>query len=289
MAAENLAHSPDDTLTWHIAMGADEAVGEAPTDWATFGPAKKAQSAAPFAPAKETAQPSSQPARAPLEFKKPDAAPPVYQMAEASPLLFSAPPASIAASDLTALRDELNNFTGCSLKKTALNLVFGDGNPASGIMFIGEAPGADEDRQGKPFVGRSGQLLDRMLAAISLPSRDHYYITNLLPWRPPGNRTPTDGEIATCLPFLQRHIALVNPRVIITLGGPATKTILNRAEGITRLRGKWYEYALPLETHGARVVPVLPMLHPAALLRNPAQKRQTWADLLALKLRLSEK
>lgn len=200
-----------------------------------------------------------------------------------APLLFSPPQSPIEAGDLASLRAALAAFDGCSLKKTALNMVFGEGNPESGIMLIGEAPGADEDRQGKPFVGRSGALLDRMLAAIGLNSRADYYITNVLPWRPPGNRTPTDAEVAACLPYVLRHIALVNPRVLVLLGGLATKTLLQRTEGITRLRGKWFEYAMP----DSRVVPVLPMLHPAALLRNPAQKRQAWQDLLALKERIA--
>lgn len=279
MAAENLTVEPNDALQWHIAMGADEAVSDAPTDWASFGPAKKNKDAPAPMPA---FVPEQADAPAPLEFKKP--APVAYAMAEApTPLLFSAPPAAVNATDLDALRAELAAFDGCSLKKTALNLVFGDGNPASGIMFIGESPGPDEDRSGKAFVGPNGALLDKMLAAIGLNSRDDYYITNVLPWRPPGNRTPTDAEISTCLPFLRRHIALVNPRVLILLGGLATKTLLQRTEGITRLRGKWFEYALP----DSRIVPVLPMLNPSALLSNPGQKRQSWQDLLALKERIT--
>lgn len=280
MAAENTAIEPNDALQWHIAMGADEAVTDAPTDWATFGPAKrnKEATATPATPMAESAPP------APIEFKIPAAPKPMaFAESPAQNLLFSAPPSSVAANDLDALRAELMAFEGCSLKKTALNLVFGEGNPQSGIMFVGEAPGADEDRKGQPFVGRSGALLDKMLGAIGLNSREDYYITNVLPWRPPGNRTPTDGEIATCLPFLHKHITLVNPRVLILLGGLATKTLLQRTEGITRLRGKWFEYAMP----DSRIVPVLPMLHPAALLRNPAQKRQTWQDLLALKERIT--
>jgi len=263
---------PENTVQeWLSQMGVDEYVGDTPAQWATYSTGAKPK---------------------PEVRKLPEAAPapasgfalaPAPAFTSPTPANFTAaPPASIAATTLEELKAEMAAFEGCGLKKTALNLVFGEGNPQSGLMLIGEAPGADEDRQGKPFVGRSGQLLARMLAAININSRDDYYITNLLPWRPPGNRTPTDMEIAACLPFLLRHIELVNPRAIVLLGGPATKTLLNRTEGITRLRGKWLELVVNGST-----VPVLPMFHPAALLRNPAQKRQAWADLLSLKAKLA--
>ncbi len=159
-----------------------------------------------------------------------------------------------------------------------MNLVFADGNPEARIMFIGEAPGAQEDRQGLPFVGASGQLLDQMLSHIGL-DRTSVYITNLLFWRPPGNRTPTPGEIASCLPFLERHIELVNPSHIVLVGGISAKTLLDRREGILKLRGQWGHYRpLGLE----RPIPALATLHPAYLLRQPAQKRLAWRDLLSL-------
>lgn len=260
---------PDDAyhgLAWQLAMGADEAISAAPTNWSTFGPAKKAATGQ-----QQPKQTST--FAAPQPLPEPAA---IISVPVSTPN--SANSSASNADSLSALQAALAAFEGCSLKKTAHNLVFGAGNPASGLMLIGEAPGADEDRQGQPFVGASGLLLDKMLAAINLPNREHYYITNVLPWRPPGNRTPTDVEISACLPFLQRHIELVDPQIIVLLGGLATKTLLRRAEGITRLRGKWFEYTLP----SGRVVPVLPMLHPAALLRNPTQKRQAWQDLLAL-------
>lgn len=178
-----------------------------------------------------------------------------------------------------ALREALAAFDGCALATTATNLVFSDGNPEAGLMLVGEAPGAEEDRAGLPFVGASGRFLDRMLASIGL-DRTKFLITNLIPWRPPGNRNPTDAEIQICLPFLLRHIALVRPRRLVLLGAMATKAITGRSEGIRRLRGRWLE--LPI--HGLdQPMPTLPMLHPAYLLRTPGAKRDAWADLLLLR------
>ncbi|MGB0934562.1 MAG: uracil-DNA glycosylase [Alphaproteobacteria bacterium] len=183
------------------------------------------------------------------------------------------------AKSLPDLKQILSDFDGCSLKKTATNLVFGDGNPDSDIMFIGEAPGAEEDLQGLPFVGQSGQLLDKMLSFIGL-DRTKYYISNTIPWRPPGNRAPTTGELAACLPFLERHIELVNPKVIVLVGGIATKNLLGGSNGIMKLRGKFYDY----QTQGMTTpVKVFPIYHPSFLLRSPGQKRVVWGDLLTLK------
>ncbi len=168
-------------------------------------------------------------------------------------------------------------FDGCSLKGTATQLVFADGNPEGRVMVVGEAPGADEDRQGKPFVGRSGQLFDRMLAAIGL-DRSHVYIANIVPWRPPGNRTPTPQEVAICMPFIARQIALADPDFLVCLGGSATQGLLGSKEGILRLRGRWHDF----ET-GRRSIKAMPMLHPAYLLRQPAHKKLAWADLRALR------
>jgi DNA polymerase len=184
-----------------------------------------------------------------------------------------------AATTREELRAGLAAFDGCALSATATNLVFADGNPESGLMLIGEGPGAEEDRVGKPFVGPAGQLLDRMLASIGL-DRSQYLITNLLPWRPPGNRNPTEAEVQICLPFLLRHIALVQPRRIVLLGGFASQSVLASKTGITRLRGRWAEAVIP---GLAKPVPALPMLHPAYLLRNTAAKREAWADWLALR------
>lgn len=182
-----------------------------------------------------------------------------------------------------ALRKAVEGFDACPLKHTASNLVFADGNPNSKIMFIGEAPGADEDRQGLPFVGESGVLLSKMLSFIGLSSRDDYYITNVIFWRPPGNREPTPAEIAMHEPFLKRHIELIQPKIIIAVGGISAKTVLNEKAGITKLRGTWHTY----EQEGLQTaVPLLPVLHPAYLLRQPAQKKAMWHDLLSLKQRL---
>lgn len=187
-----------------------------------------------------------------------------------------------AAVDLAGLRESLVAFEGCPLKRTAKNLVFGEGSPNARVMFIGEAPGADEDREGRPFVGVSGQLLDRMMASIGL-DRDLAYITNILPWRPPGNREPTPAEVTACLPFIKKHIQLVAPSVLVLVGGTAAKTLLTRKEGIMRLRGRWLEYK-PVET--VDPIPALATFHPAFLLRSPAQKSNAWRDLLMIKKKL---
>jgi len=178
--------------------------------------------------------------------------------------------------DLEALRQACSNFDGCGLKKTASNMVFSDGNPDADIMLIGEAPGADEDRQGKPFVGVSGQLLDRMMASIGL-TRSNLYISNIILWRPPGNRTPTTEEIAAFLPIMKRHIQLIAPKVIVTLGGSSTKALLGTQDGILKCRGKWHEFDL-----GNGTIPLLATLHPAYLLRTPGQKALAWQDLRML-------
>jgi uracil-DNA glycosylase len=175
-------------------------------------------------------------------------------------------------------------FDACGLKRTATNTVFADGNPAAPIMIIGEGPGADEDRIGRPFVGRAGQLLDRMLAAIGL-DRQGVHITNVVYWRPPGNRTPTTAEIASCLPFVLRHIALVHPKLLVLAGATAASALLPGGQGITRLRGRWFDLEIP---GLAEPVPTLPMFHPSFLLRTPGRKREAWRDLLALRARLDE-
>ena len=182
-----------------------------------------------------------------------------------------------AARDLEALRAALESFEGCALKKTATQLVFADGVPGSRIMLVGEAPGAEEDRVGRPFVGRAGQLLDRMLASIGL-DRTQVYIANTIPWRPPGNRTPTPQETQACLPFIRRQIELSNPEILVCLGASATQALLGVKEGITRVRGRWFPYP----GDDGRVTRALAMLHPAYLLRRPADKRHAWTDLRAL-------
>lgn len=193
-----------------------------------------------------------------------------------------------AVADLDGLHDTIRSFDGCALKATASNTVIADGHAASRIMLIGEAPGAEEDRAGKPFVGAAGQLLDRMLAAIgrsrdSADPQSGAYITNMIFWRPPGNRTPTPQEIALCLPFTLRHIELVDPHAILLVGGVSAKALLDTQTGITRLRGQWASLTI-----GRKSWPVLPIFHPAYLLRQPAQKAQTWADLLRFSAKARE-
>ena len=186
-------------------------------------------------------------------------------------------------NNLDELKSLVENFDGCSLKFTAANTVFGDGCPQAKIIFIGEAPGADEDRIGKPFVGRSGQLLDKMMQTIGL-DRNNSYITNILPWRPPGNRTPTDGEIAVCLPFLKRQIDIIQPDYLFIMGGAAANALLEQQDSISRLRGHWLEY----KTSTGKKIQVLASFHPAYLLRNPGQKSKAWADLLRLSKKIHE-
>jgi len=266
-------------LAWQAAAGADEAISEAPVD------RYKAAAGAP-PPTKPLAAPAA-------PIAKPAAAEPAAPRVAAKPAPASIPltPAAVSARDLAGaaksleeLVEALAAFDGCALKKTATNLVFADGNPKARIMFVGEAPGADEDRAGKPFVGVSGQLLDRMLGWIGL-NRTKFYITNIVFWRPPGNRPPTSDEVAACLPFVARHIELVAPAILVPVGGPATEALLRRGEGISKSRGRWYDYQTP--GLGAPI-PAMPMFHPAFLLRAPAQKRAAWRDLLNLEQKLGE-
>lgn len=196
--------------------------------------------------------------------------------------LAQATAAAQACQSIAELAEAVAGFDGCALKRTAKNTVFADGDPEADLMLIGEAPGADEDRTGVPFVGAAGRLLDRMLAAIGR-DRSSAYITNIVFWRPPGNRNPTPEEIALCLPFVERHVALANPRALAFVGGVAAKTQLERSEGITRLRGRWFNYA---PAGMAQPIPAIALYHPAYLLRQPARKKEAWHDLLAIQARL---
>jgi DNA polymerase len=189
--------------------------------------------------------------------------------------------AAKGADSLEELREALSRFDGCALKNTAKNLVFADGNPKARVMFVGEAPGADEDREGLPFVGRSGKLLDRMMAAIGL-DRTSAYIANIVPWRPPGHRTPTPQESAICLPFIRRQIELADPDILICLGKPSMQTLLGINEGIKVSRGRWREFDT-----GKRVIKAMATFHPAYLLRTPGEKKFVWRDMLALKKALA--
>ena len=208
------------------------------------------------------------------------------------PRIDAAPPPDIAAATardaadtantLDELRGLLDAFDGCALKATATQLVFSDGNPEARVMFVGEAPGRDEDIEGKPFVGRSGKLLDLMMAAIGL-DRTKVYIANVIPWRPPGNRTPTPQETQICLPFIRKQIQLVDPDVLVCLGNPSSQTLLNTREGIMKTRGRW----VPFDT-GRRVIRAMPSFHPSYLLRSPIYKRLAWQDLRAIRTVLHE-
>ncbi|PZP55665.1 MAG: uracil-DNA glycosylase [Micavibrio aeruginosavorus] len=197
-----------------------------------------------------------------------------------------------SAHSLTELEAAIRDFDGLAIRKTATNLVFSDGNPKAKVMVIGEAPGGDEDIQGKPFVGVSGQLLDRMFAAIGLSRQSDdpdtsLYISNILNWRPPGNRTPSPAEVEISLAFIERHIALIQPKILVFMGGVSAKALLDTVEGITKLRGKWANYR-PLTEVGGAEIPVMPTFHPSFLLRTPIQKKQAWNDMLLLKKRLSD-
>jgi DNA polymerase len=207
-------------------------------------------------------------------------APAIAAVADAGPppeaAIASARHAARTAPTLEVLRNLLENFEGCALRSTATRLVFADGNPDARIMFVGEAPGREEDIEGLPFVGRSGKLLDRMIAAIGLDRRNAY-IANVIPWRPPGNRTPTPLETEICLPFIKRQIELVDPDILVTLGNPSTQTLLSTREGIMKTRGRWFEYDT-----GRRVIRAMATFHPAYLLRSPSYKRMAWQDLRAI-------
>lgn len=272
-------------LVWTVAAGADECVGEEPVNRFEL-PSRSISGAEPAAT-------STAARRLPEAQAAPVASPPVLQKTKAvAPsehtidALASARELAAGATTLDELRAAIESFEGCGLKATAHSTVFCDGNPKARVMLVGEAPGRDEDRQGKPFVGRSGQLLDRMFDAIGLKRTEDdpdksIYITNILPWRPPGNRNPSTEEIALCLPFLLRHIELQGPQIIVALGGVSSKQLLDTSTGIMRTRGRWADV-----TFGTRSIPVLPMFHPAYLLRQPAQKRYAWADLQSLRARI---
>lgn len=244
-------------LTWQVEAGADEAVCDAPLNRYDL-PVESPR----HVPDRTTA---AAPAVAPMP----------------SDPVAVARAAAAGALTLDALRDAIAGFELCPLKKGARNTVFADGNSRSRVLILGEAPGAEEDREGRPFVGRAGQLLDRMFAAIGLSRRSPdaqtaLYITNVMPWRPPGNRDPEPSEIAMMLPFVERHIALIDPEVIVAVGNTPLFA-LTRSKGILRARGNWVQ---------ALGKPLLPMTHPAYLLRNPSAKREAWADLLSLQARL---
>lgn len=264
-------------LQWYLEAGVDEAIGDAPIDRYSL-PKNRVQLPADPRPASQTdapplSQPDPPPQRQPAALVARDA------------VASAATQFAARATTLDELRQAFADFDGCALKQTATNFVFADGNGDGALMFIGEAPGAEEDRQGVPFVGPAGRLLDRMLGAIGLVRQEDAYITNVLPWRPPGNRQPTDSEIAACMPFMKRHIELANPKILVFVGGTAAKTLLETNQGIMRLRGRWFNYDVQGRENP---LPARAILHPAYLLRTPGQKREAWVDLMAIKKRLGE-
>jgi len=263
-------------LNWYLAAGVDETIAaSAQNRYAETKEQKAAPAASPTVP--RAAQPAP-PATPQASVTKPRAP------ASSGDASWDSQELAGACATLEALSDVIRNFDGCALKRTATNTVIGDGNPNAPIMIVGEAPGAEEDRKGLPFVGPAGQLLDRMLAAIAL-DRTGVYITNMLPWRPPGNRAPTPDELTICLPFIERQIELIAPKILVFVGGISAKTMLGRREGITRLRGKWYDYATPRMD---KPIPAMATFHPAYLLRQPSAKRDAWRDLLAVESRMKQ-
>jgi uracil-DNA glycosylase len=280
-------------LAFYLEAGADALIGETPVDRMAEDPAPSPPTEIPDSEA--VRMDARGPAGRVPQGSSPDrlrrsSPPPAGQdqphapaVAPASPeaAVMAAREAARNAQTLDELRTLLEAFEGCALRATATQLVFADGNPQSRVMFVGEAPGYDEDIVGRPFVGRSGKLLDLMMAAIGL-DRSSVYIANVVPWRPPGNRTPTPQETAICLPFIRRQIELANPDFIVCLGGPAMQTLLAVKDGITRTRGRWFPYDT-----GTREIRALATFHPAFLLRSPLQKRFAWRDFLALKKALA--
>ncbi|OEJ69662.1 hypothetical protein BEN30_02160 [Magnetovibrio blakemorei] len=289
---EDTALHPAEVLKWYLDAGVDEAMGEQPLDrYALLQEAQAERALAAEAMLKEAqtahdtshvATPMSSPSpgrigSVPVPVRPAD-------MVDVQKAMKEAVERAAAAKNLDQLRAALETFDGCGLKKNATNLVFGDGNPAARIVLIGEAPGADEDRQGVPFVGASGQLLDKMLASIGL-DRTNVFLSNTVFWRPPGNRSPNAGEISVCLPFVERMIEIIDPVVLITVGGPATHSLLAHPGSISRLRGQWFTYETPQMSHPIAATAIY---HPLNLLSTPAHKRQTWLDLIAIKAKLAE-
>jgi uracil-DNA glycosylase family 4 len=246
------------TLQWLVEAGADEAIGEEPVNRLQ---AKPATIPMPARQAATVAAPAAAKIPAPAQ----------------SDGVGDAKALAAAATSLAELKSAMEGFEGCPLKRSATNTVFADGTPAGRVMFIGEAPGRDEDRSGKPFFGRAGQLLDKMLASVGLDRTRNVYITNVINWRPPDNRDPSPEEAAQCLPFLRRHIELADPQVIVLLGAVAGRHVMGISDGIMKSRGRWMEYRV-----GDRIVPIMPTLHPAYLLRQPAHKKLAWRDLQSL-------
>jgi DNA polymerase len=259
-------------LAWLIEAGADEAVSEAPVNRLIAKPRKNSSPLAEEG--KSNASPSHWEDMTRQRVTPTSALNPLTSDTDH---IGRAIEIAAACGSLAELKLALEAFEGCALKKLATNTVFADGHPEARIMFIGEAPGRDEDLQGLPFVGRAGKLLDKMLAAIGLDRRTNAYITNVINWRPPDNREPSPEEAAICRPFLRRHVELLNPEIIVLLGAVSARHVMGQSDGIMKLRGRWLEYHV-----AGRMVPVMPTLHPAYLLRQPGHKKLAWRDLQAI-------
>jgi DNA polymerase len=276
-------------LDFYAEAGVDALVGEMPLDRLSVA---RIDLAPPTIVAQtlDVAQTPERPPMARAPDIRPRTAPapsPESNFAGAAPAapdiaVMAAREAARTAASLVELREILSKFEGCALRSTAKQLVFADGNPQARVMFVGEAPGREEDLEGLPFVGRSGKLLDLMMAAIGL-NRTTAYIANIIPWRPPGNRTPTPQESQICLPFIRRQIELANPDVLVCMGGPASQTLLGIKQGIRATRGRWFDFHT-----GTREIRAIATYHPAYLLRTPSEKRFSWRDFLAIKKALSE-
>jgi uracil-DNA glycosylase family 4 len=269
------ARAARELLAFYLEAGVDALLGEAPVDRFAGGDARAEAPRAQPAPAPAARRPPPRPAASGETSTA--IAPPTPEAA-----VMAARAAAKNAASLAELRAILDGFEGCALRGTARQLVFADGNPQARVMFVGEAPGREEDLEGLPFVGRSGQLLDRMLAAIGL-DRSSAYIANVIPWRPPGNRTPTPQETSICLPFTRRQVELADPDVLVCLGSPAAQALLEAKEGIMKTRGRWFSHHT-----GTREIRAIATFHPAYLLRQPLQKRLAWRDFLAIKQALSQ-
>ena len=291
---DSAAQAVRELIAFYLEAGVDTAVGEDAidrfADAITSPPAKVVASPLAGEAAAERRQGGE--FRSPAVSHRPPSLPLPHKGGGNVPMQPPAPPspeaavmaareAAKSAATLEVMRALLESFEGCALRATATQLVFADGNPKARVMFVGEAPGRDEDIAGLPFVGRSGKLLDRMMEAIGL-DRTQAYIANIVPWRPPGNRTPTPHESAICLPFILRQIELADPDILVCLGQPSTQTLLGTKEGITRTRGRWLRFHT-----GSREIRALATYHPAFLLRSPLQKRLAWRDFLALQKALA--
>jgi uracil-DNA glycosylase family 4 len=271
--------APEDILNWYMEMGVDECIADESTDRYAFSEAQMEKRKAAIA------NPPPASMSAPVISQK--TAAPAPKVPATDEMVQDAVQRAQKSKTMDELEAAVSGFEGCVLKQTALNTVFCDGNPKAKVMILGDAPATAEDREGKPFAGLAGQLLDKMLFASGLSKemgdRSDVFLSNILYWRPPGNRAPTPSEIALCLPFVERQIELVDPSMIILFGETAAKAILGRHESLSKLQGRWFEHSTPGLSHPVAATVVY---HPDYLLKSPVQKRKAWRDLLAISERL---